>query len=151
MMLVISVIVAVAILGILLGFLGGITTFGADAKTVVPDLVKKVANKGYGIENKDNVEFAVGYILKGEAIGEAPIAEASLEFLCDADSATCESGSSGTKPLQVEKDKITVNKKISGSIAVCTNDGKYRVTVGDKGASGLKRTSTKCLTAVEIT
>ena len=149
MMLVISVIVAVAILGILLSFLGNINTFGADAKTVVPDLVKKVANKGYGIENKDNVEFAVGYILKGEAIGEAPIADASVSFVCDMDSATC-GGTSGTKPLEVTADKITVNKKISGSIAVCGNEGKYSITVGDKGAKGLASTSAKCLNAVGI-
>jgi len=151
MMLVISVIVAVAILGILLGFIGGIGTFGANAKTVIPDLMKKVANKGYGIEVKDNVEFTAGdIILLREAIGEAPISEDNVAFKCTSNAGTCGSG----KPLEVDestgKGKITVTKKISASIAVCTDGSKYRVFVGDRGAAGLKATSEACLKEVGI-
>jgi len=154
MMLVISVIVAVAILGILLGFIGGIGTFGANAKTVIPDLMKKVANKGYGIEVKDNVEFTAGdIILLREAIGEAPISEANVAFKCTSNAGTCGNDGSG-KPLEVKEStgegKITVTKKISASIAVCTDGSKYRVFVGDRGAAGLKATSEACLKEVGI-
>jgi hypothetical protein len=144
MMLVISVIVAVAILGILLGFLGNIGGFGAGAKTVIPDLVKKVANKGYGIESKDNVEFSAGdIIVQKEAIGEAPIDESKLKFVCASGAAVCESG--GTAPLTIENDgkRITVNKKISASIAVCTSGSDYYVDVGNRGSGedGIKKTA----------
>lgn len=147
MMLVISVIVAVAILGILLGFLGNIGGFGAGAKTVIPDLVKKVANKGYGIESKDNVEFSAGdIIVRKEAIGEAPINEEKLHFIC-AGSATVCSGDSA--PLNIGEDtKIIVNKKISASIAVCTGDGtEYYVLVGNRGSGeeGIKKTSSEAV------
>lgn len=145
MMLVISVIVAVAILGILLGFLGNIGGFGAGAKTVIPDLVKKVANKGYGIESKDNVEFSAGdIIVQKEAIGEAPISELKLHFVCGTVASALCSSSGTTVPLTISDTKVTVNKKISASIAVCTGDGsEYYVEVGNRGSGkdGIAQTS----------
>ncbi len=128
MMLVISVIVAVAILGILLGFLGGITTFGANAETVIPDLVKKVSQKGYGLELREKVEFTQGQrFYQRTAIGEAPISEDSIEFVCE--NTIC--GSGEDKPLTISDKAIIVNKKITGTIAVCVGeDLAYKIVVG---------------------
>lgn len=144
MMLVISVIVAVAILGILLGFLGGLGTFGANAKTVIPDLVKKVSNVGYGLEVKDNVEFTAGdRFYKRTAIGEAAVSEDAVTFLCAGQ--ICEGDN---PPLTVTPNQITVNSKISASIAVCTRDAiNYKIFVGDKGKDGVKETSAQAESA----
>jgi len=141
MMLVISVIVAVAILGILLGFLGGIGTFGANANTVMPDLVKKVSNTGYGVQVKDNVEFSVGdKFYPRTAIGEAPVSEDKIQFDCASDAAIC-NGENAPITIDANK-KLTVNSKISGSIAVCTSNGvDYFIIIGDKGKDGVKKTS----------
>ena len=140
MMLVISVIVAVAILGILLGFLGGIGTFGANAQTVMPDLVKKVSNTGYGLEVKDNVEFTAGNrFYPRTAIGEAPVDEGQITFECANSAAIC---TGDNAPITVQTDQVIVNSKISGSIAVCTGDGsKYVILIGNKGKTGVKDTS----------
>ncbi len=56
MMLVISVIVAVAILGVLLSLIPTVPEFG-NAKQVLPDLLTKVSNVGFGVEGREKVEF----------------------------------------------------------------------------------------------
>jgi hypothetical protein len=137
MMLVISVIVAIAILGILLGFIGGIGTFGSNAKTVMPDLLKKVTQRGYGLEVKDKVEFGAGdRIYPADVVGESPVAASSVGFACKSSDPVC----SGTdKPLTVSADKIVVDAKISAGIVVCkstkTTGKKYYVCVGSDAAS----------------
>ena len=142
MMLVISVIVAVAILGILLGFIGGIGTFGADAKTVLPDLTKKVSQSGFGIQSKDKVGFTKGdRFYSKDAIGEASIAEGQIYFSCVKSDAKCKEDASDTStaPIQIKnagstnkgKGSIIVNQKVDGAIAVCTKDGvEYAVVIG---------------------
>ncbi|MFH0835604.1 MAG: hypothetical protein V1834_00385 [Candidatus Micrarchaeota archaeon] len=129
MMLVISVIVAVAILGILLGFIGGIGTFGANAKTVMPDLMKKVSQRGSGLEIKDKVEFSAGdRIYQKDAVGEAAISPLKVKFFCQ-DPDLCE----GDGPLEITDQKIVVNSKINAVIAVCSKDGvDYKVVVGSQ-------------------
>ena len=131
MMLVISVIVAVAILGILLGFIGGIGTFGANAKTVMPDLVKKVSQRGYGLEIRDKVEFSEGdRLYKLDAIGQAAIHDTEIQFEC-AEPAFCE----GDGALTVSENSIVVNQKVTAVIAVCGNPDvspTYRVVIGSK-------------------
>lgn len=144
MMLVISVIVAVAILGILLGFLGGITTFGANAGTVIPELVKKVAQKGYGLEIREKVEFTPGdRFYQLTAIGEAPIPETDISFVCQDKDGIC--GSSDTTPLTVSDKSIVVNKKITGTIAVCVgSDLKYKVVIGKVTKDVSKEAESEC-------
>ena len=132
MMLVISVIVAIAILGLLLGFLGGIGGFGAKAKDVIPHLGKKVQAKGFGLELKENVEFNKGdSIYQRDAIGQAPISKDDVEFRCVSGNGC---GSSDTDPVTITSTSLVGNQKISLTVAVCLkeSDGKYYVSVGKK-------------------
>ncbi len=132
MMLVISVIVAVAILGILLGFIGGIGTFGANAKEVIPELIKKVSQRGTGFEMREKVEFTSGGITAKEAIGQAAVSEGDIKFSCS-EGTNC--GSNEKDPIQISGgNSILVNKKITGTVVVCINDedGSYKVFVGQK-------------------
>ena len=128
MMLVISVIVAVAILGMLLGFLGGIGGFGAKAKDVIPDLVKKVQQAGFGLEPKDKVEFTKGdTVYRETAKGTAPISTDSIKFVCYDDS-VCSGGSD--TPLTVEDNKVICNENIAVAIVVCFKDSESQYLVG---------------------
>jgi hypothetical protein len=131
MMLVISVIVAVAILGMLLGFLGGIGGFGAKAKDVIPDLVKKVQQKGFGLEPKDKVEFTKGdSIYRADAKGTAPISTDSVNFMCY-DSANSICSSSSDTPLTVSQHgSIVCNENIAVAVVVCFNDRDSTYIVG---------------------
>jgi len=142
MMLVISVIVAVAILGILLSFLGGIGTFGANAKEVLPDLVKKVSQRGYGVEVRGKVEFtAADRFYRKNAIGESAVAENNLDFFCD-DDAICGDKSA---PLTVTENSIVVNKKITGAIATCTEDGvEYHIFIAAKDTEASSEAEETC-------
>lgn len=141
MMLVISVIVAVAILGILLGFIGGIGTFGANAKTVMPDLMKKVSQRGSGLEIKDKVEFSAGdRIYQKDAVGEAAISPNKVTFVCQ-DTDLCE----GDGPLDITEQRIAVNSKINAVIAVCSNDGvEYKVVVGSQVEATSEKAEQDC-------
>jgi len=147
MMLVISVIVAVAILGMLLGFLGGIGGFGAKAKDVIPDLVKKVQQKGFGLEPKDNVEFNPGdSIYRDDAKGTAPISKDSVKFVCFDDN-VCSGGTD--TPLTVDEQSITCNQRIAVAVAVCykDDDGTYIIGIGQKltGTDGVRQQAeTEC-------
>ncbi len=147
MMLVISVIVAVAILGMLLGFLGNIGGFGAKAKDVIPDLVKKIQQKGFGLENKDSVEFNKDdRIYQQDAIGTSSVDEKNILFVCASDS-ICSDGTD--TPLTVTDTKIVCNRKISVTVAVCYNgnhDNLYRIVIGGSTASdsAASKAETEC-------
>ncbi|MFA6048845.1 MAG: hypothetical protein WC792_02785 [Candidatus Micrarchaeia archaeon] len=136
MMLVISVIVAVAILGVLLGFIGSINLTTTDAKMVMTDLLKKVDQQGHGLELKVG-EFAEGSrIFKVDAIGELPIPSDKVEFACANSGRSICGGGSGA-PLSVTASSVVANQKISAAIVVCktasgSNKGKYYVCIGDK-------------------
>ncbi len=128
MMLVISVIVAVAILGILLGFLKIVPDVGVNAKEVMPDLMKKVNQRGYGMEINKKVMFEQGNrFYRLDAIGESPISEDAVKFVCDG--AVC---SAQTSPLTITETSIVVNDKITATVAVCLGkDQNYKIVVGD--------------------
>ena len=83
MMLVISVIIAVAILGLLLTFLNQVNVFGKKASEVIPNLVKSVSQKGYGIQVEDGVEFQPSetFLIK-DAIGASSVSKTQIIFDC---------------------------------------------------------------------
>lgn len=144
MMLVISVIVAIAILGVLMGFLSGVSFGAKDAKAVIPQLFAKVFQAGYGVEFEKNVEFKQGaIILKRDAIGQSAVSDANVDFSCaESTDALCNSGG----PIVLATDKIgPVNSKVTGVVAVCTNGQKYHVVVGtDPG-----KTTSTCTTKIQ--
>jgi hypothetical protein len=130
MMLVISVIVAIAILGILLSFLGNVSIIGAEASQVVPGMVKDVYNKGYGIEIEDEVDFQEGDVLTPDDLTGQLFPKDQLKVEC-VDDATC--GDSDAM-IEVDDDNIYVNKNGKASVAVCpdeSGDGdSYLVVIG---------------------
>jgi hypothetical protein len=139
MMLVISVIVAVAILGILLGFIGRIGPgIGGDAVTTMTTQLKAVQSKGYGSSNIEKATFKEGSIRTGELIIDLPLSKDDVEFdglsdgICGSD-----------KPLECTTDKITVSKSIVGYIATCKGEsGPYYVIIGSENQK--KEVSTEC-------
>ncbi|MFQ5406261.1 MAG: hypothetical protein ACE5DI_03845 [Candidatus Micrarchaeia archaeon] len=132
MMLVISVIVAVAILGVLLGFIGSINLTTTDAKMVMSDLMKTVDQRGHGLELKEG-EFAEGSrIFRVDARGELPIKTDKIQFHCSSNG-FCDGGSEA--PLKVNgRESITVDEKISATIVVCkeVSGGDYHICIGER-------------------
>ncbi len=141
MMLVVSVIVAVAILGILLGFLKIIPDMGVNAKEVMPSLVSKINAQGYGLEIQEKVMFNDGdRIYRQTVVGQAPIAEDHVQFVCD--DVLCGDAS---KPLTVTSTSIVTNKKIIATVAICLgNDGIYKVVVGSMTSEVSKKAEQEC-------
>ncbi len=143
MMLVISVIVAVAILGVLLGFLGNIGFNVANAKTVIPDLIKKVSNQGFGVEAKENVDFAKDDVIYVEnMISGSSIPAGNLQIciggnLKQSDSPLKLSKSSGTG--LTGDDNIQINSGVKAAIAACKGAGlNMRISIYDTRESAVK-------------
>lgn len=144
MMLVISVIVAVAILGILLMFIGKIGPFGmTDARTAMQSCLREVHTRGYGLCMKESVNFKAGdIVLRKELLMDVPIPETSLTFQCK-DKDIC------TKDLILLDSKgtrINVGSGISAHIAACTDGKNYAVTISRDN----QKVSEDCLAAVKI-
>lgn len=131
MMLVISVIVAIAILTILLGFLGGISFGATDAKSVISDLLKAVERKGVGIEQKGTALFDRGAIITStEVVAGTAIQKDNVKFEC-AEPAFCGGGTGAPININPEGKKVTVKSKVNGAIVVCKGDGvDYFVCIG---------------------
>jgi hypothetical protein len=134
MMLVISVIVAIAILTILLGFLGGISFGATDAKSVINDLLKAVERKSVGIEQKNTALFDKGVIISAaEIISGTAIQRGDVRFQCSEDAFCTDSdapitiieGGGGTTA------RLTVKSKVNGAIVACKGEAsEYYVCVG---------------------
>ncbi len=133
MMLVISVIVAVAILGVLLGFLGNIGFNVANAKTVIPDLIKKVSSEGFGVEAKENVDFSQDDVIYVEnMIKGSSIPAANLQICVGSNL------KSGDTPLKPPTGTITgdsaieVKSAVRAAIAACKGKGlNVRISIYD--------------------
>lgn len=132
MMLVISVIVAIAILGILLGFLGNVTIIGADAKQVIKDNVKEVYNKGYGVTVSDRIDFKQDTVLVGKDLTNDLFSAEQIELHCAGDDSIC--GEDAENSIEIRNDdenpSIIVNKGAKAYVAVCTESGvTYHVVI----------------------
>ncbi|MBI5224299.1 hypothetical protein HY989_00340 [Candidatus Micrarchaeota archaeon] len=130
MMLVISVIVALAILGVLLQILGIVKIFNPSdpAATMSQDL-KKVQTKGYGIEVPRKLTLSKSIIDVKGVITDIPILEDDVKFVCD-DDAICGSD----KAISLEKDdkRVVIKNNVEVFVAVCgdasnDNGAKYCV------------------------
>jgi len=145
MMLVISVIVAVAILSILLGFIGRIGPgIGGDAITTMKTQLKNVQSTGYGSSSIEKATFSEGTIRTGTLISDLPLAASDIKFIW-VSNGIC--GSADSDPLNCEDAKITVNHKITGYITTCKGDGPYNIVIGSENQK--KEVSEKCDACVE--
>lgn len=147
MMLVISVIVAIAILGVLLNILGGISFGVGDPKAVMADGLKSIQSKGFGVTQPKDSNFESGaYVLRKDVIGDLPVRESELEFSCATASNVCEKDK-----LEVGKDFIDAKANVKVYITVCgddtkTRDPKYCVGIGRQGADSRD----ECMKACQI-
>ena len=122
MMLVISVIVAVAILGILISIITGLPIIGGDAKSDVQQMLKAVQNSGAGNQLKEKTQFSVGLINAEEAVQGTTINKNKIQFYCD--SSTDRSGvCTGTDaPIQIINGPpaaVNIKSRTTASVAVC--------------------------------
>ncbi len=143
MMLVISVIIAVAILGILTGFLANINIGSQSAKDTITTLLKQVESKNIGSASTDGATFAAADIITAvEVIQGTSIQSTKIKFKCS-DPSFC---SDSTAPMTTTDTKITVTSKAKGYIFACKGpaDTNYHVCIG---SSDTKVTvSSDCLT-----
>ena len=132
MMLVISVIVAIAILGALLGILAGIPGIGTgEAKTAIRDLLKTIEQSGVGIETKEKVDFNVGVTLVDQLVQGTSIQTDLIKLHCAPDSTIC---GDDTKPVVISSTQdLDVKKKVKGTIVVgkASDKRQYHVCIGD--------------------
>jgi len=142
MMLVISVIVAVAILAILLQFLK-IPLPGSDAKSDINSLMTKVHSAGYGLEIDEKVTFSnTDTIFRKDAIGGLSVATDNVDFACVSGS-QC---SAESDPLTVSSPSIVGHQSIEMVVAVCIKPetGKYLVAVGQSVGPVREYASSSC-------
>ncbi|MDP2717225.1 MAG: hypothetical protein Q8P02_00620 [Candidatus Micrarchaeota archaeon] len=140
LLLVISVIVAVAILGIFVNtlFHPAPDQF-ANPESVMKDQLKSIVSSGFGISQAKKVEFKTGsLILRQSIVANVPITIDELRFACN--SVLCDGNT-----LQVTDNAIEVKRDLTdytyakrdltGYISVCGNDAsgqnpKYCVGIG---------------------
>lgn len=122
MMLVISVIVALAILGVLLSILGVINPgqFGSDPRSTLKENLRTLQSRGYGIIQPKKVTFNQegDTITRQELVSDLSILASTIEFSC-AEPEIC---GGGDAPLDVSDRTIKVLKKIGVYIVTCANE-----------------------------
>jgi hypothetical protein len=132
MMLVISVIVALAILGVLLNILGGINFGVGNPTDVMKDNLKGVYSKGYsaGTPAKKSTFDQGNIITAKDVIGDLPLDSANVKFNCPtSDSSVC---GSGTTKIVASPHAITsgsnqnlrIYSKVEAYIVVCGDSNK---------------------------
>ncbi len=144
MMLVISVIVAVAILGILLMFIAKIGPFGlSDAKSAMKDGLRTIYNQGYGLSTPAKVTFQAGsVIVRGELTTDIPISSDKIKFNCS-DASIC----GKDLPLFIgnKNDTVTVSSGITAYISVCKGSSAYYcVAINSEAAAATDGCKTLC-------
>ncbi len=149
MMLVISVIVALAILAVLLNILGIVKIFNPSSpKDVMASGLKEIQSKGYGITTPQKVSFTRGAtITVGELITDIPIQAADVLFICNKNTnSVCGDSDTVTpaKPIirpsgtSADKNHLTIKDTIQVYVAICGNenpadtmDYKYCIAISD--------------------
>lgn len=158
MMLVISVIVALAILAVLMGILGGLGTgITNDPKTVMHNTLRDIQTKGFGISTPVDLSFQKGQnIYKREIIGnDIPLSTSgtALNFVCGANAVDiCATGgacaASGSKPIQIENNNVVhICSGVKAKMVVCGNDEKpksYCIVLAKTGDDAVAKCRSEC-------
>ncbi len=146
MMLVISVIVAIAILGILLNILQNVGNVGVnDPKSVMAQGLEKIYSQGFGITEAKQADFKKdSIILKREIIGKVALDEKELEFNCEGTFCSATFGTFGASSTS-----ITAKTNTKAYIAICGDDSrkqnpKYCVGIGRQGSDATTACTKKC-------
>ncbi len=151
MMLVISVIVAIAILGVLMSILGQVKLGGVnDPASAMKAELTSIVSSGYGTSQPKKIEFAKdAYIDRQSVIGDSPITAEEIKFYCGSDSTALCGGGDAAIDIQ-NNEEITVLKNTQAYIVVCGNDQrrtnpKYCVGIGRQGADARTACTNECL------
>ncbi len=142
MMLVISVIVALAILAVLMNIIGGIDLGGtSNPETAIRDGLREVQSKGYGLTAPKKINLKKDTEILGQSvIGTTPIAKSELAFYCSG-STICGTGTSSTPAksiaiantlptdnLKVGKDSVPITSNVEATMVVCSNEERAVTT-----------------------
>ena len=126
-MLVISVIIALAILAVLMGFTGGITPFGTDAPTAATNEINKVTTDP-GITGITEADFSTGGVLEaGTITAKTTLSADHLQIVCGANEPEFCSSSTGGNAQVVVSNNLARNvagKKIKIALAACKRANK---------------------------
>ncbi|MEK6923989.1 MAG: hypothetical protein AABW54_02000 [Candidatus Micrarchaeota archaeon] len=159
MMLVISVIVALAILAVLMGILGGFRFGVGDPKSAMQDQLSQIQQRGYGSVAAQQVTFEVGDVFLKEAIKNTPILTDDVCIICDKTlcttttpikaSGTCSTTKgfvSVTNPQTSTATKLTVTSKVEASIVTCGDASvpRYCIALARNAATAATICSTAC-------
>lgn len=156
MMLVISVIVALAILAVLMNIIGGIDLGGtSNPETAIRDGLREVQSKGYGLTAPKKINLKKDTeILRKTVIGTTAITAGELSFycigttICDAAKGPIKAASGTTTGLV----SVPINGNVEVNMVACANEER---TSGAKYCVVLARTSaeatTSCKAACAIT
>jgi hypothetical protein len=122
MMLVISVIVALAILGVLLSILGvfGGGIVGGDPKSTMKDNFRDLhSGGGIGVSAPKRVTFKAGTtVVPKELISSLPIQSKQIKFICANNDDIC-----SDNPMKVDDAIITVSSDVEVTLVTCANEG----------------------------
>ncbi|MBI5226549.1 hypothetical protein HY994_04940 [Candidatus Micrarchaeota archaeon] len=143
MMLVISVIVAVAILGILLSILPTPKPFDKPLDVIRTELTS-INSAGFGVSLPKSVVFDKGtLILRESVVAGLPIRAEEVAFACDS------SGTCGSDVLDVTDSHIDAKVNSKAYAVVCgkdssTNNPKYCVGLGRQAEDARTACVNKC-------
>lgn len=116
MNLVISVIVALAILGIILFIISQIKPPGNDAKSIINKELTLQYSKGFGTSAPSKVSFEPGTSMyRKEALGELPVQEDEFTFVCK------DSGICNGEPFSIENNVFKAKSKYEVYMGACVN------------------------------
>ena len=121
MMLVISVIVALAILGVLFSIIGGIRGVTGNPSQEIEDGFKKLHSKGIGSQPPKTVQFDEAQTIYAKSF-EATISgtASDIKFVCEG--SICGGESDTKSPIAVGDKKIRANQQIEVSLVTCANE-----------------------------
>ena len=154
MMLVISVIVAIAILGVLLNIITKVQPPGNDAKSEIAKDFKDIYSKGFGVAQAKKLTFKKGtIILRGEVRSDTPVDIKYIKFACtNGDTIVCSDhklivhdGPQGETGVSIEAvDQVEAYADVCGDDS--KDDIKYCVGIG----STAEKARNTCLTTCAI-
>ena len=139
MMLVISVIVALAILGVLLNILGGVSFGVGNPTDVMKTNLKEVYSKGYsaGTPAKKSTFDQGNIITARDIIGDLPVDSTEIKFNCFSGDVVC-------NKMTASAQQLRITSKVEAFIVVCGDSNK---DPGPKYCVGLGSTAAKAVDA----
>ncbi|NUN11472.1 hypothetical protein HUU53_02405 [Candidatus Micrarchaeota archaeon] len=150
MMLVISVIVAVAILGVLLNILGSFQAPGGNAKDTITQDMQSIVSSGYGYSQAKQLSFdRDASIDTRELTLKVAVLPEQVRFVCADGYSGCDGPITISDFGSVTDGKVVFNSAFKSWVVVCGDDVldpvKYYIAFGGSGA-GARDKCEACIT-----